>query len=80
MAIENFRILIPTNRSKFLKQICKFYQKQNLKVTVVHDFKMNKVLDEEVIATKNRKLNKYLIESYKEDERNIVKKKKRKNN
>lgn len=44
MAIENFRILIPTNRSKFLKQICKFYQKQNLKVTVVHDFKMNKVM------------------------------------
>ena len=39
MKKENFRILIPTNRSDFFDQICRFYKFQNLKVTIVHSFK-----------------------------------------
>ena len=42
MSKENYRILIPTNRSDFLSQICKFYKEQDLKVTIVHDFILKK--------------------------------------
>lgn len=44
MSKENYRILIPTNRSVFLSQICKFYKEQDLKVTIVHNFILKKKL------------------------------------
>ena len=50
MLKENYRILIPTNRSIFLKQIYKFYKEQDLKVTIVHNFILKKKLN------KNRKI------------------------
>jgi len=49
--VHKVRIIIPTNRADFLKEICQFYKNKKFNVSIVHSFKLKNKLK----ASKNIK-------------------------